>query len=91
VRWVVNGTVVDGRGNPGRAANVRIMGDTIGSVEPGMKADLCLFDPARVIDRATFEDPGQFPEEIARVIVNGRTVLQDREATGALPGALVRQ
>ena len=73
------------------AAAARLRLTDRGAIEPGMKADLCLFDPARVIDRATFENPEQLPEGIARVIVNGRTVLVDREPTGELPGMLLRQ
>lgn len=45
-----------------------------GLVRPGMKADLVLFDPAAVIDRATFEAPRALPEGIVRVWVNGAVV-----------------
>ncbi|MEA2584905.1 MAG: N-acyl-D-amino-acid deacylase [Thermomicrobiales bacterium] len=62
-----------------------------GAVVAGRKADLCLFDPARAADRATFADPTQLPEGIAWVLVNGQPVLHDRELTGALPGRLLRQ
>jgi N-acyl-D-amino-acid deacylase len=61
-----------------------------GVVAPGMKADLCLFDPATVIDRATFEDPVRLPAGIAWVFVNGEPVLHNREATGRYPGLLLR-
>lgn len=74
----------------GAAAERLRMGDR-GIIAPGKKADFCLFDPARVIDRATFEDPMQFPEGITWVIVNGRPVLHDREPTGELPGTVIRQ
>ena len=57
-----------------------------GLVRPGMWADLVVFDPDRVIDRATFSDPHQFPEGIGDVIVNGVVVIRDGEHTGALPG-----
>jgi N-acyl-D-amino-acid deacylase len=62
-----------------------------GAVVPGRKADLCLFDPARVADRATYADPTQLPDGIAWVFVNGEPVLHDRESTGVLPGRLLRQ
>lgn len=42
-----------------------------GRIEEGAYADLVLFDPATVIDRATFEDPHQYPEGIPFVVVNG--------------------
>jgi N-acyl-D-amino-acid deacylase len=43
-----------------------------GTVEPGAFADLVLFDPARVADRATFERPHAFADGIDTVVVNGR-------------------
>lgn len=62
-----------------------------GLIAPGMKADLCLFDPARIIDRATFSDPAQLPTGIAWVFVNGRPVLHEGIPTGEYPGMLLRQ
>jgi N-acyl-D-aspartate/D-glutamate deacylase len=43
-----------------------------GRIEEGAFADLVLFDPGRVADRATFERPHAFPDGIALVVVNGR-------------------
>lgn len=57
-----------------------------GLVRPGQWADLVVFDPDQVIDRATFDDPHRFPEGIGDVIVNGVVVIRDGEHTGALPG-----
>jgi N-acyl-D-amino-acid deacylase len=53
-------------------------------------ADLVAFDPATVADRATFEDPHQFPAGIPHVIVNGAFVIRDGEHTAARPGRAVR-
>jgi N-acyl-D-aspartate/D-glutamate deacylase len=57
-----------------------------GLVRPGMWADLVVLDPERVIDRATFDDPHQFPDGIGDVLVNGVRVIADGEHTGKLPG-----
>ncbi|MDP9363333.1 MAG: D-aminoacylase [Chloroflexota bacterium] len=62
-----------------------------GSIEIGKRADLCLFDPDRVRDRATFAEPEQLPDGIAWVMVNGEPVLHDHEPTGKLPGSILRQ
>lgn len=61
-----------------------------GLVRPGMCADLVVFDPDRVIDRATFDQPHQYAAGISDVIVNGTTVIRDGEHTGALPGRPLR-
>jgi N-acyl-D-amino-acid deacylase len=73
------------------AAAARLRLADRGVIAPGMKADLCVFDPDAVIDRATFEDPTQFPDGIAWVIVNGKPVLEHRRPTGGLSGELLRQ
>ena len=57
-----------------------------GVVAPGAAADLVLFDPATVADRATFADPDRLSAGIAMVVVNGVTVFEDNRATGARPG-----
>ena len=61
-----------------------------GSLEPGHFADVAVFDPVRVIDRATFENPHQYAEGMVHVFVNGRQVLDHGEPTGATPGRVVR-
>jgi hypothetical protein len=61
-----------------------------GLIKAGMKADLVLFDAARVIDRSTFQNPGEIAEGLARVFVNGVEVWRDRAVTGAKPGRPVR-
>ena len=53
-------------------------------------ADLVLFDPATVSDTATYEAPIQYPVGISHVFVNGITVVEGGEHTGAKPGRAVR-
>ena len=60
-----------------------------GLVRPGMKADLVVFDPARVRDLATFEKPHQYAEGISRVITNGQVVFERGAMTAARPGAVL--
>ncbi|GBC80948.1 N-acyl-D-glutamate deacylase [bacterium HR10] len=60
-----------------------------GMIRPGMAADLVIFDPERVRDRATFENPHQYAEGIRHVLVNGVLVIQDGEHTGARPGRIL--
>lgn len=61
-----------------------------GLLKPGYFADIVIFDPATVIDRATFEEPLQYAEGVRDVLVNGVPVLLDGEHTGAKPGRFVR-
>lgn len=61
-----------------------------GRIEVGAVADLVAFDPDNVADRATFEDPHQYPVGIPHVIVAGEFVIRDGEHTGARPGRAVR-
>lgn len=62
-----------------------------GVIAPGFWADLVIFDPDRVIDRATYDNPWQYPEGIHGVFVNGEAVVWEGHSTGKRPGmALVR-
>jgi N-acyl-D-amino-acid deacylase len=62
-----------------------------GLLEPGMAADVTVFDPAVVIDHATYDDPARLSDGIREVIVNGRVALRDGKPTGERGGrALVR-
>ena len=62
-----------------------------GRVQPGMDADLTIFDPARVIDRATFERSAQASAGIVHVLVNGTFVVRDEQLVGGVaPGRAVR-
>ena len=60
-----------------------------GLVRPGMMADLAIFDPATIADKATFEQPQQFAVGMRHVLVNGHPVLLDGEMTEARPGRAV--
>ena len=62
-----------------------------GRITPGMFADLVLFDPATVIDRATPQEPHLTSVGIARVWVNGVEVFTDGKTTGAKPGRVIRR
>jgi N-acyl-D-aspartate/D-glutamate deacylase len=61
-----------------------------GLIREGMFADLVLFDPATVIDKATFEKPHQISVGITDVWVNGVQVVHNSAPTGAKPGVAVR-
>ncbi|MEM6806110.1 MAG: D-aminoacylase [Bacteroidota bacterium] len=61
-----------------------------GSLEVGYYADLVVFDPEKVQDHATFEDPHQLSTGITDVWVNGVQVLREEEHTGAMPGRFVK-
>lgn len=62
-----------------------------GLLRKGYFADITIFDPAVVIDRATFEDPYQYPLGIATVIVNGVVAVRDGQHTGAKAGRILRR
>ncbi len=61
-----------------------------GTLAPGYFADVVVFDPAKVQDHATFEDPHQYSTGMVHVLVNGVQVLKDGEHTNARPGRVVR-
>ncbi len=61
-----------------------------GLIKEGLAADLVIFDPATVADRATFTDPFQYPTGIPTVVVNGRVVLDQGRHTGERPGVVIR-
>lgn len=62
-----------------------------GVIKSGTFADLTIFDPQRVCDRATFEDPVQTSVGIRHVLVNGVPVLRNGVVTGAKPGRALRR
>jgi N-acyl-D-amino-acid deacylase len=61
-----------------------------GVIRPGTFADLVIFDPATVRDRATFEQPKQYAEGVRYVAVNGQLVVDDGKITAARPGRALR-
>lgn len=61
-----------------------------GTLKPGYYADVVVFDPAKVQDYATFENPHQYSTGMVHVFVNGTQVLKDGEHTNARPGRVVR-
>jgi len=66
------------------AANLGL--DHRGFLKQGMFADVVVFDPLTIADRATFENPHQLAVGVKDVFVNGVQVLKDGEHTGAKPG-----
>jgi len=62
-----------------------------GSIQPGHFADLVVFDPDKIADRATWVDPHQYPVGVEYVIVNGQVVIEHGEHTGRLPGKILRK
>jgi dihydroorotase/N-acyl-D-amino-acid deacylase len=63
---------------------------TRGLIREGYFADITIFDPKTVIDRATFEDPNQYPVGINFVIVNGEIEVDNGQRTPALAGRVLR-
>lgn len=73
------------------AVAARLQINDRGTVREGMIADLVVFDPATVIDGATFTEPAQRPVGISHVVVNGTVVVDDGEQTSARPGRVLRR
>lgn len=61
-----------------------------GVIKRGMWADIVVFDPATIRGRATYDDPQQFSEGMAWVLVNGVPVIANAKMTGAMPGKVLR-
>ncbi|MGB7404200.1 MAG: D-aminoacylase [Pacificimonas sp.] len=62
----------------------------IGSLAPGMAADIVVFDPATVADTATFADPHSYAVGVRDVVVAGEATLRNGEPTGAVPGRFLK-
>ena len=61
-----------------------------GALKSGYFADVVVFDPKKIQDHATFEDPHQYATGVSQVFVNGVQVLRDGEHTGKKPGRCIR-
>ncbi|MGE4190440.1 MAG: amidohydrolase family protein, partial [Thermoanaerobaculia bacterium] len=70
------------------AENLRL--DHRGRLAVGYYADVVVFDPATIADRATYEDPHQLATGVEQLFVNGAVVIRDGVHTGATPGRAVR-
>jgi N-acyl-D-amino-acid deacylase len=62
-----------------------------GLVQPGLAADLVLFDPAAIIDNATPQDPEALSTGISQVWVNGQSVFENGATSGKFPGLVIRR
>ena len=62
-----------------------------GMIRQGMKADLVVFDPDKVADRATFEAPHQYPEGIPFVVINGQVTVEEGEFHLLKAGRVLRK
>jgi N-acyl-D-aspartate/D-glutamate deacylase len=62
-----------------------------GVLRPGAWADVTVFDPARIADRATYEEPHRYAAGVSTVVVNGQVVIDGGDHTGALPGRVLRR
>ena len=65
--------------------------DDRGVLREGCWADVAVFDPARIADRATYDDPHQYAVGVSTVVVNGEVVVDGGDHTGALPGRVLRR
>jgi N-acyl-D-amino-acid deacylase len=62
-----------------------------GILKEGMCADITIFNPETIVDRATYAEPHQYPEGIGYVLVNGRITVEGKRHTGALAGKVLRK
>ncbi|MBS7628136.1 amidohydrolase family protein, partial [Candidatus Bathyarchaeota archaeon] len=61
-----------------------------GIVRKGMRADITIFDPKKIMDKATYEDPEAYPQGVEYVLVNGQMVVEEGTFTGIRPGTVIR-
>lgn len=74
----------------GLAANILGLKNR-GTIQRGNKADIVVFDPQRISDYATYDNPFQYSGGVRDVLVNGTPVLDDEKFTGQLPGYILRK
>jgi N-acyl-D-amino-acid deacylase len=70
------------------ASNLRLK--KRGVLKPGYFADVVVFDPQKIQDQATFDNPHQYSKGMIHVLVNGQQVLKNGIHTGAKPGRVIR-
>ncbi len=73
----------------GSAAALRLVDR--GLIREGYWADITIFDPQTIADRATYDDPHQYAAGISTILVNGVAVIDAGEHTGELPGQVLRR
>jgi N-acyl-D-aspartate/D-glutamate deacylase len=61
-----------------------------GLIKEGFFADITIFDPGSIIDKATYTQPAQLAEGVKYVLVNGQVVFEDGKVTGALAGRALK-
>jgi N-acyl-D-aspartate/D-glutamate deacylase len=61
-----------------------------GLLRTGNYADVVVFDPERIIDRSTYENPFRYSEGVVYLVVNGKVVLEQGKHTGERPGRVIR-
>jgi N-acyl-D-aspartate/D-glutamate deacylase len=61
-----------------------------GLIKEGFFADITIFDPGSIIDKATYQQPAQLAEGVKFVLVNGQVVFENGKATGAMPGRALK-
>ena len=62
-----------------------------GTLREGYWADITIFDPQQIAERATYDEPHQYAAGVSTVLVNGTVVLDGGEHTGKLPGKVLRR
>ena len=62
-----------------------------GLLRPGFRADVTVFDPARIADQSTYPEPHRYATGVSTVLVNGDVVIDGGDHTGALPGRVLRR
>jgi N-acyl-D-aspartate/D-glutamate deacylase len=77
------------RSSSGLPADILGLSDR-GYLKPEAHADVVVFDPKTLIDRATFDDPQQYSAGVRYLFVGGEPVIDDGERTGAFPGRAIR-
>ena len=60
-------------------------------LKPGFFADLAVFDEAKILDNATYQEPRQYSEGTVHVLVNGQFALKNGKLTGVLAGQPIRR